>query len=61
MDHNPHKLKEGDTVTLDAQFTNHSEVVIDKFTPLKLHATVYSADTPNDKWQVMTGRLTPIK
>ena len=59
--HNPYDLKEGQIVMLDNEFSNRSEVVIYKFTPKKLFATVYAKnDRASDMWQVMTYRLTPI-
>lgn len=58
MNHNPHNLQPGETVILDKEFRNSSEVIIHEFTPLKMYATVYSMDKPEDKWQTMTSRLT---
>jgi hypothetical protein len=61
MNHNPHKLKKGQRVALDADFTNSSEVVIDGFTPNEMFATVYDAKrTGADPWRVMTLRLSPL-
>jgi hypothetical protein len=59
MNHNPLNLQPGETVVLDKEFRNTSEVVIQGFTPLKMYATVHKPGEPDKTWQVMTGRLTP--
>ena len=59
MNHNPHNLEEGEHVILDKDMFNSSEVVIFKFTPLEMFATVYSAMETGDMWEVMTSRLSP--
>lgn len=59
MNHNPNNFKVGDVVMLDEQW----EVMINKFTPQFLFATVsYTMDKVGiDSWEVMTNRLTPVK
>jgi len=65
MNHNPHNLKPGQTVILDAKYANSSEVVIHSMTPYKLYSQVYAAEDSGRKfsevkmWDVMTKRLTP--
>ena len=59
MIHNKHNLKVGDTVILDSDFVNHSEVKIVKFTPMEMYATVHSIEDEENIWDVMTYRLTP--
>lgn len=62
MNHNPHNFKEGQHVILDKGFANSSEVVISKFTPNEMFATVYSSkETGANSWQTMTTRLSPIE
>ena len=59
MNHNPHNLKVGDTVILDEEYNNASEVEIISFTPDELTAFILSPED-GDRWVVMTSRLTPI-
>jgi copper(I)-binding protein len=59
MIHNKHNLKVGDTVILDFDFVNHSEVKIVAFTPKEMYATIHSIDDEEYTWEVMTYRLTP--
>lgn len=59
MNHNPYNLQIGQTVILDAGFSNGGEVVIDDFTSLQMYATVHEESDPQSKWEVMTYRLTP--
>lgn len=61
MNHNKFNLQEGEHVILDKDFNNTSEVVIFKFTPNEMIATVYSAIESGDMWQVMTNRLTKLQ
>ena len=59
FNHNIFNLQAGDTVILDVDFVNHSEVKIVKFTPQQMYATVHSIDDESVTWEVMTYRLTP--
>lgn len=56
--HNKYNLKEGERVTLDAEYANTSEVTIISFTPLKMYALVKSDE--GNEWETMTNRLTPL-
>jgi hypothetical protein len=56
MNHNPYNLKVGDEVVLDADFNNHSIVIIEAFTPHQMYATVKSGEYV---WETMTHRLSP--
>jgi hypothetical protein len=61
MNHNPHNLQIGQTVQLDAEHYNSSQVIIKSFTPNYIFAEVFSHnDSPEDSWETMTDRLTPI-
>lgn len=64
MDHNKHNLQIGETVMLDNDKANRSEVVIVRMTPNKMFSTVRPAALkevfPSDCWDVMTNRLSPI-
>jgi hypothetical protein len=60
MDHNKHNLKVGETVTVDADRRGGSTVVISALSPHHMFARVHPPDHPNDSWEVMTYRLTPI-
>ena len=63
MNHNPHNLQIDDTVILDEDYSNSSEVIIVSFTPQQLYAMVREPDDKNrsNAWTVMTNRLTPKK
>ena len=64
MNHNKHNLQIGQMVMLDEGYATSSKVIIDRFTPNQMYATVTGADDSGDfvysSWQVMTNRLTPL-
>lgn len=60
MNHNTHELEVGQTVTVDADHRGGSTVVIAAFTPNQMFATIHPPNHPNDSWDVMTYRLTPL-
>lgn len=65
MKHNPYFFSVGDTVILDKDSAVEQDVIIVKFTPNYLLATVYNAKlakqqvSPINSWEVMTNRLYP--
>jgi hypothetical protein len=61
MNHNTYELEVEQTVTVDEEFRGGSTVVISAFTPNQMFATVHPVGFPDDAWDVMTYRLTPMK
>ena len=58
MNHNPHNLKEMQTVILDKGFAYQSEVIILSMTEKAIFSKVMGLnDSPADSWEVMTSRL----
>lgn len=61
MNHNPHNLKEMQTVILDKGWITASEVIIIFMTEKALYSRVMGLnDSPSDSWEVMTSRLSPL-
>jgi hypothetical protein len=61
MNHNTYELEVGQTVTADEGVRGGYTVVISAFTPNQMFATVHPPDHPNDSWEIMTYRLTPLR
>lgn len=53
------KVKEGEAAVLDAKFNNHSVVMVHKLR--SVYAVVSSILSPENTWEVMKNRLTPIE
>ena len=58
MNHNPHNFKIGDIVMLDNNHRNRYEV---KIVYMALNNLICTVEYKNNKWDIMTYRLTPIK
>lgn len=61
MIHNTYELEVGQIVIVDAEYRGGSTVKISAFTPNQMFATIHPIGSPDDAWDVMTYRLTPMK